>query len=187
MANEREFKEHLEAPQLLAGADRKNLHSASELDENEFNTQPAQRVPRRHALCKGKQGSFTFFWDFSLEASTFTLLLMPTFNPNRSRSCLSNFFSAAVSDFFLAAGMGAEGTAWTARTMLPSCGNLPHLDPGWAQSTRKPVPGHLGISFAFGAFTVALAIRKLSAVWKVPAEMPLQIPDWVFISSGASI
>ena len=31
------------------------------------------------------------------------------------------------------------------------------------------------------------AIRKLSAIWKVPAEMPLQIPDWVFISSGASI
>ena len=31
------------------------------------------------------------------------------------------------------------------------------------------------------------AIRKLSAVWKVPAEMPLQIPDRVFISSGASI
>jgi hypothetical protein len=31
------------------------------------------------------------------------------------------------------------------------------------------------------------AIRKVSAVWKVPAEMPLQIPDWVFISSGVSI
>ena len=25
----------------------------------------------------------------------------------------------------------------------------------------KPVPGHLGISFAFGAFTVALACQKL--------------------------
>ena len=58
---------------------------------------------------------------------------------------------------------------------------------GIQKFTVKPVPGHLGISFAFGAFTVALAIRKLSAVWKVPAEMPLQIPDWVFISSGASI
>ena len=67
--------------------------------------------------------------NFSLEASTFTLLLTPTFNPNRSRSCLSNFFSAAVSDFFLAAGMGAEGTAWTARTMLPSLWQSPASRP----------------------------------------------------------
>ena len=32
----------------------------------------------------------------------------------------------------------------------------------WLPTTStKPVPGHLGISFAFGAFTVALACQKL--------------------------
>ena len=43
---------------------------------------------------------------------------------------------------------------------------MPAWEPGspfaWEPgSPWKPVPGHLGISFAFGAFTVALACQKL--------------------------
>ena len=60
---------------------------------------------------------------------------------------------------------GAEAAAVSTGWSWRSCSGLGETcQPAVSKPYRKeikPVPGHLGISFAFGAFTVALACQKL--------------------------
>ena len=52
---------------------------------------------------------------------------------------------------------------WRSEDFISRCGEMFGLQDVLvaALAAGKPVPGHLGISFAFGAFTVALACQKL--------------------------